>query len=127
MGDSRLTPRAEGRPSDPFRVLAVVLNFNGGEDVLACLDSLEAQTGGPPNTFAGHAYDAIGMLKDALLKAGADDAAKLRDAIEQTTGFVGIQGVFTYSAEDHSGLTTKDVTLIEIEDSKWVPYEAEEQ
>jgi GT2 family glycosyltransferase len=44
MGDSRLTSRTEGRPSDPFGVLAVVLNFNGGEDVLACLDSLAAQT-----------------------------------------------------------------------------------
>jgi len=47
MGDSRLTPPANGRLSDPFPVLAVVLNFNGGEDVLACLDSLAAQTHAP--------------------------------------------------------------------------------
>jgi len=84
----------------------------------------EAKTGNPPNTFAGHAYDAIAILTDAMKKAGGDDAAKIRDAIEQTTGFVGIQGVFTYSPTNHSGLTTNDVTLIEIKDSKWIPYQA---
>lgn len=91
----------------------------------AFVKDYEAATGKKPNTFAGHAYDALMMLVDALKKAGADDTAKLRDAIEQTQGFVGIQGVFNYTAQDHNGLTLDDVTLIVVENGEWKAYKPE--
>lgn len=82
----------------------------------------EAKVGKKPNTFAGHAYDALMILVEAMKKAGADDKAAIRDAIERTTGFAGVQGVFNYSATDHNGLTLNDVTLIEVVDGKWKAY-----
>jgi len=79
----------------------------------------EAKYGNPPNTFAGHAYDALWITVNALEKAGEADRAKLRDAIEQTEGFVGTAGIFNYSAEDHNGLTKEAFVWVEIADGTW--------
>ena len=65
----------------------------------------QAKYGDPPNTFAGHAYDALWITVNALEEAGEADRAKLRDAIEQIQGLVGTAGIFNYSAEDDNGLT----------------------
>jgi branched-chain amino acid transport system substrate-binding protein len=74
------------------------------------------------NTFAGHGWDAILIITEALNRAGADvTAAELRDEIEATEGLVGTAGIFTYTAEDHNGLTPDDLTMVEIIDSKWEP------
>ncbi|MDO8963772.1 MAG: ABC transporter substrate-binding protein [Coriobacteriia bacterium] len=74
-----------------------------------------------PDTFAGHAYDAFWLLAGALKSAGPDaDAAKLRDAVEQTTGFVGIGGTFNFTATDHNGLTEADLVTYEVKNGAWV-------
>lgn len=39
-----------------------------------------------PNSFATLGYDSMYMLKDAIIKAGSTDAAKVRDALEKTDG-----------------------------------------
>jgi branched-chain amino acid transport system substrate-binding protein len=72
------------------------------------------------NTFGGHGWDAILIVTEALKRAGADvTPAELRDEIEATEGLAGTAGVFTYTAEDHNGLTPDDLTMVEIVDSKW--------
>ena len=71
-----------------------------------------------PNSFAGHAYDAIHILAQALEKAGSGNEA-LRDAIEETQGFNGISGIFNYGADDHDGLKTSDMIIVEIKDGNW--------
>ncbi len=72
------------------------------------------------NTFAGHGWDAILIITEALKRGGADmTATELRDEIEATEGLVGTAGIFTYTAEDHNGLTPDDLTMVEIVDSKW--------
>lgn len=74
------------------------------------------------NTFAGHGWDAILIITEALKRGGADmTPAELRDEIEATEGLVGTAGIFTYTAEDHNGLTPDDLTMVEIMDSKWEP------
>ncbi|MCL6472130.1 MAG: ABC transporter substrate-binding protein [Firmicutes bacterium] len=73
-----------------------------------------------PNSFAGHAYDAINILAEALKKAGTSDGVKLRDAIEKTSGFVGITGIFNYSKDNHDGTGADDMVMIEIKEGKWV-------
>ncbi|MCD6360891.1 MAG: ABC transporter substrate-binding protein [Armatimonadetes bacterium] len=70
------------------------------------------------DTFGGHAWDAVQMVINAL-KSGAEDPAAIRDAIESTTNFVGIGGVFNYSAEDHYGLTPDAFVVIVIKDGEW--------
>jgi len=81
----------------------------------------EAAYGQAPDIFAGHAFDALAIVVDALDRAGADaDGAALREAIEKTSGLVGFGGRFTYSATDHNGLTVEDLALYRFEDGIWV-------
>jgi len=80
----------------------------------------QAKYGKAPNTYAGHAWDAVMMIAKALEKSGADKA-KLRDEIEKTTNFAGTSGVFTMSAQDHVGLKADCLALIKIVNGKWEP------
>jgi branched-chain amino acid transport system substrate-binding protein len=84
-----------------------------------------ASAGSAPSSFAGHAWDALSITVAALgrLPAGlslADQRSRLRDEIEGTKGFVGIDGVFTFSADDHVGLSVNDMVMVRIHEGKWV-------
>jgi branched-chain amino acid transport system substrate-binding protein len=50
--------------------------------------------------FAGAAYDSFHILLEGL-KAGGDDKAKIRDAIEALKNFPVMQGVVNYGPDDH--------------------------
>lgn len=79
------------------------------------IDDFKTATGATPSTFAGHAYDALYLITNALGKVEGDvTGAKLRDQIEKTSGFDGIGGVFTFGPKDHTGLTDKDLTFYEV-------------
>ena len=71
-----------------------------------------------PATFGGYAYDALMIAVEALRKAGTD-RAKLRDAIEQTSGWVGTQGVVNMSPTDHIGLRTESLHIVEVRNGDW--------
>ncbi len=75
-----------------------------------------------PNTFAGHAYDALHIVSDALGIAGSD-SAKLRTQIEKTSGFAGPDGIYKYSKTNHDGLATSDLIMIKIVGGKWTLVE----
>lgn len=82
----------------------------------------EKAYGEQPDIFAGHAYDAVNLLADALRRAGVDaDGRALLEALESTDGLVGYGGTFTFSKTDHNGLTEEDLALFRIEDGTWVP------
>ena len=85
--------------------------------LLAYARDFEAKYG-PRNTFGGHAWDAVQLVVKALEKAGADRAG-IRTAIEGTRNFVGITGVFDFSATDHNGLDRRAATMIQIVDGQW--------
>lgn len=90
----------------------------------------EAFTGNPSSTFAGHAWDGLQIALAAIktLPAGLSleqQRAVLRDAIEQVE-FVGIDGVFHLSPEDHVGLSPDDVVIVRIVDGKWEYFPPEE-
>lgn len=68
----------------------------------------------------GHGLDALMMAIDAIKRAGGTDKAKVRDAIEQTKGFVATTGVFTYSPTDHMGLGLDAFHMVEIKNGDWV-------
>ncbi|MGQ9512595.1 ABC transporter substrate-binding protein [Thermodesulfitimonas sp.] len=71
-----------------------------------------------PSTFGGYAYDAFNLVVKAIKQAGPD-RAKIRDALEQITGYVGISGVFNMSPQDHNGLSEDSMVMVEIRDGKW--------
>ena len=69
--------------------------------------------------FAGHAWDAMMLLKGALEK-GDDTPAAIAGNLEKTKEFHGIGGIFTYSPTDHAGLTKDAFVLVEIKNKDWV-------
>jgi len=85
-------------------------------------EDYEAKYNKAASTFGGHAYDAVWMLVNALKEAGADQE-KLRDALEKTENFVGISGVFNMKPDDHNGLTSDSLAMIEIKDGEWAKEE----
>jgi branched-chain amino acid transport system substrate-binding protein len=68
--------------------------------------------------FGGHAFDAVMLLKGAMERGGFSPAA-IRDQLEKTKKFAGIGGTFTYSAQDHAGLTSEAFVLVKIEKGDW--------
>jgi branched-chain amino acid transport system substrate-binding protein len=44
----------------------------------------------------------------------------LRNAIEQTKGYVGVSGVYNLTPEDHNGLGTDSMVMVKVENGKWV-------
>ncbi len=81
----------------------------------------EAKNGvGTCNTFAGHAYDALTMLKTAIEKAGSTNKAKVRSQLEKIKDFAGTGGVFNMSAEDHCGLSQGCMINVKIQNGQWV-------
>ena len=72
----------------------------------------------PINTHSGYAWDALNILARALKKAGPDREA-LRNAIEQTKGYVGISGVYNITPQDHNGLGVDSMIIVKIVNGQW--------
>jgi branched-chain amino acid transport system substrate-binding protein len=74
------------------------------------------------STFGGHAYDALLILTEAIKKANGTDREKVRDAMENLKGVVGIAGVFNFSSKDHNGLDINAYETLTVKDGKFVIY-----
>jgi len=71
------------------------------------------------STFGGHAYDALMLAVDAIKRAGGTDKAKVRDALEATKNFIGLDGIFTMSPTDHNGLDSASFKMVEVKNNDW--------
>ena len=71
------------------------------------------------STFGGHAYDGLYLVVDAMKKARSTNKAKVRDAIESTRGWMGIDGEFNLSPTDHLGLDLSAFRMLEIKNGDW--------
>jgi branched-chain amino acid transport system substrate-binding protein len=72
----------------------------------------------PINTHSGYAWDAIYIVANALKKAGTNNE-KLRDEIERTKGYVGVSGIYNITPEDHNGLGTDSMVMVQIVKGDW--------
>ncbi len=70
----------------------------------------------PENAFAALGYDTVGLIADAIRRAGSEDPAKIRDALAATKDFKGITGSITYPPD--SRVPQKTVTMIGVKDDK---------
>ncbi|MBN9010300.1 MAG: ABC transporter substrate-binding protein, partial [Rhizobiales bacterium] len=70
----------------------------------------------PENAFAALGYDTLGLIADAITRAGSTDPAKIRDAIAATDGFAGITGSITFPKDVR--VPAKTVTMIGVKDEK---------
>jgi branched-chain amino acid transport system substrate-binding protein len=71
-----------------------------------------------PGTMVAYGADAAFIIVDAIKKVGPD-RAKIRDAIENTRGYVGISGIYNISPQDHNGLSMDDIVMIEATKGGW--------
>jgi branched-chain amino acid transport system substrate-binding protein len=74
------------------------------------------------STFGGYAYDGLMIVLDAVQRSGSTEKEKLRQAIEQTKGFVGVSGIFNLSPTDHNGLDASAFRMVEIQNAKFATY-----
>ncbi|HAA04763.1 MAG TPA: ABC transporter substrate-binding protein, partial [Syntrophobacteraceae bacterium] len=86
--------------------------------IMAYTKDYEAKYKEPISSFGGHAYDALN-LAIAALKAVGPDAAKIRDHLENTKGFVGMHGIFNFSPTDHCGLSKNDLEMVVVKKGDW--------
>ncbi|HXZ52144.1 MAG TPA: ABC transporter substrate-binding protein [Burkholderiales bacterium] len=87
--------------------------------VLDYLHAYEARYHQDVSTFGGHAYDGLMLIVQAMKQAGTTDDAKVRDALEQIHGFMGIDGEFNFSPTDHMGLSLAAFRMLEIQNGNW--------
>jgi len=74
----------------------------------------------PMNTHSGYAADALTLLVEGLKKAGKADPAALRDALEGLKGVVAISGIYNVTPEDHNGLGTDSLVMVQVKGGKFV-------
>jgi branched-chain amino acid transport system substrate-binding protein len=82
----------------------------------------ETKFGDSVSTFGGHAYDAFLVIREAVRKAGGTDKYKVRDAIEGLKGLVGTAGIFSFSAQDHNGLTMDSFEMLTVKNGAFTLY-----
>jgi branched-chain amino acid transport system substrate-binding protein len=68
----------------------------------------------PENAFAALGYDAMGVIADAIQRAGAADPAAIRDALGGTEGYQAVTGTISYPEGQRK--PSKAVTIIQVQD-----------
>ena len=72
-----------------------------------------------PNTFGGHASDALSLVIRALREAGPG-RREIREFLEAVDEYPGVSGVFRYSRSDHAGLGSESLVMVRIRGDAWV-------
>ena len=86
--------------------------------ILNYVKAYQAKFNREPGTMVAYGADAAFIMVDAIKKVGPD-RAKIRDAIENTTGYVGISGIYNISPQDHNGLSMDDIVMIKATKGGW--------
>jgi len=72
------------------------------------------------DVYGGQAWDGIGMVAQAITRAGGSDRGKIRAGLEEhVREYKGVGGVFTFSPQKHWGLAKSDVVIIEWRQGKF--------
>jgi branched-chain amino acid transport system substrate-binding protein len=92
-------------------------------DALQSFGQAYTEEYGAMSGFAGYAWDALGLLRAAIEQAGTTDSAEVVSAIENLGEYVGVDGVYTLSADDHQGLDAEALRLLTVQDGEWIEAE----
>jgi branched-chain amino acid transport system substrate-binding protein len=86
--------------------------------LLAFLKDYQRHYGTEADTFGGHAWDAVMLVKTAI-EHGGDSPAAIRDSLEKIRHFSGVSGIFNFTPGDHAGLTKDAFVMIQIKNKDW--------
>jgi branched-chain amino acid transport system substrate-binding protein len=75
--------------------------------------------GEPANYYSAELSDAIDLVVKGLKNTGTADSEDLRDAVESTKNFIGMQGVYNLSPMDHYGTGIEEIVLLTAGDGAW--------
>jgi branched-chain amino acid transport system substrate-binding protein len=78
-----------------------------------------ARFNAPVSTFGGHGWDSLLLVVKAIEAGASDKPADIRANLEKITGFVGVGGVFSFSAADHNGLDESALEMVRIDKGSW--------
>lgn len=95
-------------------------------EVLAFIEAYKKEYGRPPeNAFAPLGFDAVGLIADAVKRAGTTEKAALRKALAATRGYKSVTGEISYTRP--SGVPAKAVSIIGVKNGQykvletWIP------
>lgn len=81
------------------------------------VDQYQGEYGDVPDHFAGAAHDAFMQVVEAIRENGTEPDA-IREYLEGLDGWVGVNGVYNRTPDDHTGLSTDDLVIVEIVDGE---------
>lgn len=82
------------------------------------VETYSAQYQGTPDDVAALSYDSIGLLKEAIVKAGKTDREAVREALSAIRDFTGVTGNMRFT--QGSGDPAKSAVIMQIKDGKFV-------
>jgi len=88
-------------------------------EVQAFVKEFKSRYSSTPNMFAAVAYDAIGLMADAIERAGSTDRGAIRDAMANTTNYPGVTGSIKFT---EVGDVLKEYTRVQIRNGEFVVY-----
>jgi branched-chain amino acid transport system substrate-binding protein len=87
-------------------------------EVLAFVAAYKKEYGkDPENAFAALGFDAVGLIADAIQRAGSAEGKALQKALAATKGYKAVTGEITYARP--SGVPVKGVSIISVQGSKY--------
>lgn len=106
-----------GKPVVPYQIDE---NDPVRQTVIDFQERMKARYGVDADQIAGHGYDIVWLLVDALLRCDKPLSREaLRTALEKTQGFNGCTGVYRFSPTNHDGLQKSDMVFVQIKDGKF--------
>lgn len=87
-------------------------------NILKLSARFEQTYGRKPNQYVAQTYDAIMLAREAIEQAGGDQK-KISEKLTEISEFAGLSGVYNFSKEQHSGLSTSDIVILKYEDGQF--------
>lgn len=107
--------------SPPVVIASLLENDNPIKKVaLDYIKSYEGKYNAPVSTFGGYAYDALNLVVNAIETGKSAEPKAIRDALEMTTNYVGLNGMFNITKKDHLGLDLDSgIKMLVIKNKEW--------
>lgn len=102
-----------------LRMASTFVPENPAQNVQSFVSEYKTNYGDAPNMFAAQAYDAVGIMLDALKKVGPKATrAELRDQIAKTDDYPGVTGKTSFDPETRE--PTKELAKMEVKGGKFI-------